>query len=358
LLIGSLGYSSYSALANLAAGEQLELLTYQEDKAPLSERETGRVKRLLENWPLDTTALKKNPQALKSIADACIFDFRMNQILEIPPSIEPQAAWPYTMPLFMQLGLDRDPTPEGQAKIVELAGGPAAVQLMEQASSFYARASLHSPLDWRLSWGRCLSTLRCSRDDMARVLPAADSLGRHAPNLLLNASFLFRKQLSDEQVDKVWQQAMRTNPSSAVEAAKMIVAERDTETLDIGIFPQRSEILVLLAQTVLTKSKYPELHDQLWNRAGEVLDKSKVTKLGELDLWYANAALATGDLKGEIFHLREAVRSRSGDVPLTCRLIECLIKAGELKLAKDYYDKALEDDPTNKTLESIRARLR
>jgi tetratricopeptide (TPR) repeat protein len=357
LLMGGLGYLSYASLANLAAGEQLEFRARQEDKAPIGKRQPGRVTRLLQQWPLDTAALKENPQALKTIADASIFDFRMNQLLDIPASVPPETAWPNTMPIFMQLGLDRDSTPDGQAKIVELAGGPAAIQWMEQASSFYARANLHSPLDWRLSWGRCLTALRCSRDDMARVLPAVDCLGRHVPNLILNASFLFRKQLSDEQVDKVWKQAMRTNPASAVEAAKMIVAERDIETLDIGIFPQRTEILVQLAQTVLTKSKFPELHDQLWKRAIELLEKLQMSEAAT-EIWLANAALALDDLKGEINHLRVAVRLQPTNVELACRLIECLIKVGEYDQAKDLYDKANKFEPSNKTLESIKAKLR
>ena len=357
LLIGCMGYLSYSSLANLAAGEQLEFRAKQEDIAPFSERQPGRVTRLLEQWPLETKDLKINPQALKTIADACIYDFRMNQMLEVPVNVTPEAAWPNTMPIFMQLGLDRDTTADGQAKIVELAGGPAAVQLMEQASSFYARANLHSPLDWRLCWGRCLTALRCSRDDMSRVLPAADSLGRHVPNLILNASFLFRKQLSDEQVDKVWKQAMQSNPASAVEAAKMIIAERDTETLDIGIFPQRSEILVQLAQSVLTKNKYPELHNQLWKRAVEVLDKSKMSEATR-EIWLADAALALDDLKGEIGHLRIAVRFQPTNVQLACRLIDSMIKAGEFTQAKALYDKAYEMEPKNPTLEAIRAKLR
>jgi tetratricopeptide (TPR) repeat protein len=357
LFMGGLGYLSYASLANLAAGEQLEFRAKQEDKAPIGERQRGRVTRLLEQWPLDTTALKENPQALKAIADASIYDFRMNQMLNKPSSVSVETAWPNTMPIFMQLGLDRDSTPDGQAKIVELAGGPAAIQLMEQASSFYARANLHSPLDWRLSWGRCLTALRCSRDDMARVLPAVDCLGRHVPNLILNASFLFRKQLSDEQVDKVWKQAMQTNPASAVEAAKMIVSERDIESLDIGIFPQRSEILVQLAQTVLTKSKFPELHDQLWERAIELLDKSQMSEAAA-EIWLANAALARDDLKGEINHLRVAVRLQSTNVELACRLIECLIKVGEYDEANTLYKKAYEIESSNKTLESIKAKLR
>ncbi len=357
LLMGGMGYMSYSSLASLAAGEQLELRASEEDKVSFAERQPGRVTRLLEHWPFDTETLKTNPQALKSIADACIYDFRMNQLLDIPANVPNETAWPNTMPIFMQLGLDRDSTAEGQAKIVELAGGPAAIQLMEQASSFYARANMHSPLDWRLTWGRCLTTLRCSREDMSRVLPAADCLGRHVPNLILNASFLFRKQLSDEQVDKMWKQAMRSNPSSAVEAAKMIIAERDIETLDIGIFPQRSEILVRLAQSVLTKSKYPELHDQLWKRAIEVLDKSTMSEATR-EIWLADAALALDDVKSEIAHLRVAIRFQPTNVLLACRLIERLIKVGEFQQAKALYDKAYELEPSNKALEAIRAKLR
>jgi len=357
LLVGGLGYLSYSSLANLAAGERLEFQASQEDKAPLEKRQPGRVERLLEQWPLDTAALKENPQALKTIADACIYDFRMNQMLNIPVNVLPETAWPNTMPILMQLGLDRDSTPDGQAKIVQLAGGPAAIQWMQQASSFYARANLHSPLDWRLSWGRCLTALRCSRDDMARVLPAVDCLGRHVPSQVLNASFLFRKQLSDEQVDKVWKQAMRTNPASAIEAAKMIVSERNIETLDIGIFPQRSEILVQLAQSVITKSKYPELYEKLWKRAIDVLDTSKMSEANK-EIWYADAAIALDDLDGEIKHLRVAVRLQPTNVELTCRLIECLIKVGEYDQANALYEQAYKLESSNKTLQAIKTRLR
>ncbi len=344
------------ALKNLAAGEVLDNWVRNERKLPLEEREPNRVETLLKLWSLDTESMLSNQTALRLLADAGLYEFRREQLAQAPGSTNWTVAWPNTDPLLLQIGLDRAKNDREQEALLRLAGGKVAIDLLEQSATFYARGQLLAPLDWRLSWGRCLSTLHCSRDDMARLISSVDRLGRHSPNQMINSALLFRNQLEDEDLDKIWKQSMRAKPSSAIATAKNLVAERTPDQISIDIFPQRSDILISLAYQVFTKAEFPDLYRQLWERARDKFDGSTLTP-GQREVWQADAALALEEFDKEIEHLKSARRFLPSDINLGIRLAYAFRQKGDLEGAQSIVNELLPLDPQNPTLQRLRREL-
>jgi tetratricopeptide (TPR) repeat protein len=354
-----LGYVVKPSLDNLAATERLDAWVKSEEAKPRVQQDRLRLQKLLGMWSLDSESLKTNPHALKLLADSCIFEFRINQLAKAskPVTGDWSEEWPNTRPVILQAILDREKTEEGQERALEIVQGKAGTDLLEQASDLYARAHSLSPLDWRLCWGRIVSNLGCSRQEMSRLLSPAERLARHYPQQMMDASVLFRKQLSDQQIDQIWKQTMRTNPAAALKVAKMIVNERDVSTLDIGIFPQRWELLEQLARNVFTKDKYPELNGMLWERAKASLSKTRKSQ-GEKYLWLANAAREIGDVDEELFNLGQAYQFAPMDIPIGCRYANRLIDTGEFDKAKSVIGKLSIAAPSDVDIEQLKMRLK
>jgi hypothetical protein len=349
------GINVKPSLDNLAATERLENQFKELSKPQPSERKPGALESLVESWPLTSNDLLRSPDALRFLAQAAIQDLRVEMLMASPAN-DWNTSWKLTDPLLLQLGLDREKSPEKQTEILEVAGGNKAIETMKTVSKWYALAHARSPLDWRLSWGRCRTTLTCSRENMAALVSPIVQLGQHSTNQLIEGSLLFRQQLNDAQVDRIWQQAMKTKPSTAIQTAQMMIEERDLQSLDISVFPQRAEILRSLANSVFTFEKYPELNRALWIRARDVLGKSEMSRSAR-EIWLADAALALGDVDEEIKHLRVATTYELGNHKLACRLASKLLDVGDVEGAQTIYNKVARSDPDAYEVKQLAKRM-
>jgi tetratricopeptide (TPR) repeat protein len=357
LLSTAMAWRTESDLANLAASESMEWWVKSESRKPIEEQSPDRFRKLLSQWKLGADALKENPLALRLLADACLYDFQRNQMNKAPGNVNWQQVWHTTDPLLLQIGLDRSTSDKAQEILVEQAGGKPAVEGLEQASVFYARSQWMAPLDWRACWGRCLATLQCSRNEMSRLISPVDMLGRHVPKQMINSALLFRQQLTDEQLDTIWKQSMRTKPSSSIATARNLLVEREPENIDISIFPPRSDILQSLARSVFTKEKFPDLNRQLWELAIEKFDGSQLP-IGKRELWLADASRALGNLDQEIEHLKGARRFMPTDVAVGLRLANCYLENQDLLGAESVAEELLRLAPSDPMVQSFRNRLR
>ncbi|XZE21231.1 O-antigen ligase family protein [Pirellulaceae bacterium SH449] len=354
LSLGGLGFLIKPSLEILAATEAIEYKFRNLSRLRPSEKQPGSLETLLDTWHLSAKDLNRSPDALRILAQSAIQDQRL-EIIMASPSSDWDSTWKLTDPILLQLGLDREKSPDKQAEILRLAGGNKALETMKNASYWYSLAHSRSPLDWRLSWGRCRNTLTCSRENMLPLVSPVVQLGQHATNQLIESSLLFRAQLSDYQIDKIWQQAMKTKPSTAIQTARMMIAERDLESLDIAVFPQRSDILRSLATQVFTSSEFPEIHKRLWTRAREVLDKTKPRALREL--WLADAARALGELEQEIQHLRVASNYEQNNNRLSHRLALRLLDIGDIDGAKAVLDRMRRMDADSSEVKDLTAKI-
>lgn len=354
LSIGGLGFLAKPSLEILAATEALEYKFRTLSRLRPSEKQPGSLETLLDSWQLSAKELNRSPDALRILAQSAIQDQRL-EILMASPSSDWDSAWKLTDPLLLQLSLDRERSPDKQAEVLRLAGGNKAIETMRRASFWYSLAHSRSPLDWRLSWGRCRNTLTCSRENMFPLVSPVVQLGQHATNQLIESSLLFRAQLSDSQVDNIWKQAMKTNPSTAIQTARMMIAERDLDSLDIGVFPQRSDILRSLATEVFTSKEFPDIHKRLWIRAREVLDKSRPRASREL--WLADAARALGELEQEIQHLRVASNYEPNNSRLSHRLALRLLDIGDIDGAKAVLDRMRRMDADSTEVKDLTAKI-
>lgn len=192
---------------------------------------------------------------------------------------------------------------------------------------------------------------------MARLVSPVDMLGRHVPKQMINSALLFRQQLSDEQLDAIWKQSMRTKPSSSIATARNLIVERKPENIDISIFPPRSDILQSLAIAVFTKDKFPELNRQLWEKAIETFDGSKLP-IAKREIWLADASRALGKLDQEIEHLKAARRFMPTEVPLGLRLAKCYLENQDLLGAEAIAEELLRLAPSDQAVQAFRNKLR
>jgi O-antigen ligase len=354
-IVIALGVNVKPSLDILAATERLDNAFKELSTPQPSERKPGALESLLETWTLTADDLQKSPDALRLLAQAAIQDLRVDMLIA-SPSNDWNASWRLTDPLLLQLGLDREKSPDKQSQILDVAGGNKAIDTMKLASKWYSLAHARSPLDWRLVWGRCRTTLTCSRENMAALLSPVVQLGQHATNQLIESSLLFRKQLNDAQVDRIWQQAMKTKPSTATQTAKMMIEERDLQSLDISVFPQRADILRTLATSIFTSANYPEIHRDLWMRARDVLDDSEMSRSAR-EIWLADAARALGEVDEEIKHLRVATTYEPSNYKLACRLAMKLLDVSDVEAARSIYNKLRRTEADAKEVKDLGIRL-
>lgn len=356
-LVALVWFPSNSALKNLAAGEKLDRWAREQSALALEDREPERFNLLLTQWSLGLEELQKNPTALRLLADASVFEFRREQLEKAPPNLKWKDIWQNTDPVLLQIGLDRAGSVQEQETAIAIAGGRPAIDLLNQASTLYARAQLSAPMDWRLCWGRCLTALECSRPEMAKLLSPVDRLGRHVSSFMINAALLFREQLNHDQLDQIWKQAMQVKPSSSLAAARNLLAERKPEDIDINIFPNDSGLLISLAKNIFTKDQYRDLHDQLWRKARDLFTGKNLTP-GEREVWLANAAFALDETEVEVEHLRAARRFLPADTAVGIRLANRYRQQGDSETALALVTEMLVANSENAELVRLQKQLR
>ena len=364
--------SSVDSLRSLSVSEAILDWTKAEEKKPLKEQTPARVKEIAKIWASDNALLKQNPDAMGAFANSLLFDFRMNQLIAPPPTGDWSQAWRDTSPVFLQLALEREQNPMRREQIIESVGGKNAVDLLGKSANWYALGQTKSPLDWRLVWGRCLANTECDRNEIAKLLPASLVLAKHNAQQLLATTVLFRDQFDQSQHERILSQAMKSNPSAAVNSAKLLAMEREDNNVPIEIFPQKYDVLKTIATTegTFTADRFPKTNEQLWGRARELIKKAPMTA-SQRHLWLANSSAALNDLEGEISHLQDAAKAEPNSISIHCRLANRLLDIKDRLLdimdtdgAKEVFDRAKEilsklerQDPTNSEVKAIAERI-
>lgn len=320
--------SLIDSVKSLAAADAMLDWSKQEDKIPLEKQSPERVKPIAEIWAeiwtRDKEQLKENPIAMSAVADAFIFEYRMNQMRANPPKGAWSQSWSITAPVIFQMALDRTLEERKKNQLIELAGGPEAIEKLEKAAHWYAMAQTKSPLDWRLLWGRSSNHTQCDRSEMARLLPAALTISQHNPQQLLAIINLFRDSFDQSQLDAVLLQAMKTSPWAAINAAKVLAEIRKDGEVAVELFPERSDILQAIASETFTRDTFPKTNELLWKKAAELIAFAPMST-SRREIWLADYSKAFGDLTGEIGHLGQAIKSDRLDLKLHLRLANCLI---------------------------------
>ena len=336
--IGLAMLSSTTSLHSLAKAESLEAWTKLEEKTAQEKQTPGRVDEMKKVWAKDSATLKDNPMAMRAFADSHIFDYRMNQMIKTPPKGDWLEAWMYTSPAALQRVMNQDKDGSMKEQILEEVGGQKAISLLERASKLYALGQSKSPLDWRLLWGRCLSNTSCSRNEIAKLLPASMTIAKHNAQQLLASVVLFRDQFNQSQFERVLSQAMKSNPGyeTARDSAKIIALESADKDIPIKIFPQRYDLLEFIAtdKDTFTKDFFPKTNDRLWARAQELIMTARIPPASR-EVWLAKSWAARDDINEELSHLNAAIRFEPINIKLHFNLANRLIDTGDINRASD-----------------------
>ena len=322
-----------TSIQSLAASDSMEAWTKLEETKAIEDQSSKRVLKMAELWSMNNSSLRQNSTAMRAFADALIYDYRMNQMIATPPSSEWVKAWTNTSPMLLQLALERVKDQVMREQIIDSVGGKAALSLLERSAEWYAIGQTKSPLDWRLLWGRCRTNMVCEREEIAKLLPASMTTGKHNAQQLLETTLLFRDQFDQNQFEQILAQAMKSNPGAASNSAKLIAMESPDEDVSINLFPQRLDILEMIAREPFTKERFPRTNQRLWERAQELVAVAPMTTSNK-EIWLANASVELGDANAEISHLRKAVKQEPNNIQLSIRLAKRLMDAMENDEAK------------------------
>ena len=358
-VIVSLGDS----VKSLSVSESMVDRTKSEEKKILEEQSPKRVELMAAIWASgqvsskSVEALRENSIAMRSLADSLLFDYRINQLIDSPPSGAWSETWLNTSPAMLQLVLQREPNQMKRERFVEESiGGQTGMDLLKKAASSYALGHSKSPLDWRLCWGRCLTNVSCDRDEIARLVPASMALAKHSSQQLLAATILFRDQFDSNRFEQVLNQAMKTNPWSSASVAKLIAAERADGDISISMFPQRSDILESIATQTFTKALFPETNRRLWQRAQELIKEAPMSA-SRREIWLADSFVALDDVDGEISHLRSAIKSEPMDLKLRQRLGNRLIDIQDINEARKAVKEMERFAPSSPEVKTLKDRI-
>jgi tetratricopeptide (TPR) repeat protein len=359
-------YLSLGAVTSQARADALQKWTKTDNALPIPEQSSNRFATLIVLWSEQGTlsfneaSITKTPNAMRTLADAKVHDYRMRQFRKLPIRTNPIQNWQYTSPLLIQVGLASEANPVLRENLINAVGGSEALELLKTASVSYSKAHIKSPLDWRAAMGRALANVDCSRDEMSSIIASTSQLSRHSANNLLAISLMFRSLISDGDLDRLRFQTMKSNPSiaTATAVARVMSSEVKDSDVSVDMFPQRPEIFESLASNVFTKDKFPRTNLAFWERARKVIE-SKYDPNGsvERELWLVKYAEAVGDEDAVVTHLTEAVRLESRNISLLCRLANLHVQRNELPQAVNLLERAREVNPQHPEVKRLKDRL-
>ncbi|MCY2982782.1 MAG: O-antigen ligase family protein [Planctomycetota bacterium] len=322
--------SLLESVKSLALSDELVDFSKKEEKKYLEVQSPDRVIEMAKIWARDTVPLKENSIAMGAFADSLQFDYRMNQMIATRPVGAWSQYWGNTSPVMIQVALNKAQDQIKKDQIIESVGGGKAMEILGGAANWYALGQTKSPLDWRLLWGRCLTNTQCDRSERARLLQPSLTLAQHNAQQLLAAAVIYRDNIDQSQFEAVLAQAMKSNPGSSMNAAKLLALERKDNEVAITLFPQRYDILQAIASETFTKVRFPETYRLLWEKAAELIALAPMTR-SRREIWLADCATALDDVDKEIKHLQIAIMHERNDLKLHLRLANRLIEIGDVE---------------------------
>lgn len=348
--------SLLGSVKSLAVSQAMMDWLKTEEKKPLEEQQMPhegqnyeepspyRVEAMAAIFARDSAPLKENSIAMGAFADSLLFEYRLNQVIVEKPQSAWSQSWSKTSPVFLQMALNQTQDQLKKNQIIDVVGGEKGMELLGKSANWYAMAQTKSPLDWRLLWGRCLTNTQCDRSEMARLLPASLTISQHNSQQLLAATLVYRDKFDPSQLDAVLVQAMKSNIWSALNVAKILAIERKDDGEVVKLFPQRWDLLQAIASETFTKAKFPTSHRLLWEKAAELIKSDPKLTPSRKKIWLADCSRELGDLKGEIDHLREAIKLERSDFKLHMRLANRLLDNLSVKIVVEITG----DDPLDK----------
>ena len=348
--------SLLESVKSLALSDAMVDWSKEEEKNSLEVQSPDRVLEIAKIWARDKLPLKENSIAMGAFADALQFDYRMNQMIAARPTGAWSQYWSNTSPVMIQIALDKTQDQMKKDQIIESVGGEKAMGNLSGAANWYAMGQTQSPLDWRLLWGRCLTNIQCDRSQMARLLSANLTLAQHNSQQLLAAAVVYRDKIDQSQFEAILVQAMKSNPGSAINAAKLLALERKDNEVAITMFPQRYEVLQAIASETFTKARFPETYRLLWEKAAELIVLAPMTQ-SRREIWLADCATALDDVNKEITHLKIAIKYEANDLKLHLRLASRLIEIRDIEGAAKVLVALQRLDPTNSEVKAIAERI-
>lgn len=355
-------YTSIGCIKSHMRAESMAAWVKQDNLKSISDQTVNRVSEVSSVWsswgsPIaNEVSAKEDSSVQRILADAMVFDYRMDQLVRRPPQGSWADPWKYTSPLFLQLALAAEKDPKTREAIVSSVGGKGALELLNRASQLYGSGQAKSPLDWRLALGRCMSNLNCPHKEMTRLVAVCSYLAKHSSNNLLTLSILFRDSLGQDEIRKLRSQSIASNIGAAYNVARLIAEEASDGEVDVDLFPQRTDIMQGLANQVFTKERFPKSHVMFWHRAKKLSEAVRMLPF-EREVWLATYSEAIGDEAAKIDHLRKAVKSESRNIGLICRLGFSLLETGDLEGAKVLLGQGRSVDPTNAEIKKLAARI-
>ncbi len=348
--------SLLDSVKSLALSDEMVDWSKEVEKESLEVQSPDRVKEMAKIWARDTAPLKENSIAMGAFADSLLFDYRMDQMIAARPTGAWAPVWSNTSPVLLQMALDKTQDQMKKDQIIESVGGGKAMENLGGAANWYAMGQTKSPLDWRLLWGRCLTNIQCDRSEMAQLLPASLTLAQHNAQQLLAAAVIYRDKFDQKQFEAVLVQAMKSNPGSAINAAKLLAMERKDNEVAIVMFPQRYDILQAIASETFTKANFPETNRLLWEKAAELVVLAPMTK-SRREIWLADCGIALEDVNMEITHLKIAIKDEPNDLKLHLRLASRLIETRDAEGAAKVLLALQRINPTNNDVKAIAERI-
>jgi O-Antigen ligase len=357
-------FNGLSAVQSLAISDSMAAWAKKQDTLTLPDQMRDRVLEQAEIWSASDASLTDNPSAMLAFADAVLYDYRWERFKSSRNQKDPfgsawKEEWQATSPAFLQVALGSAKSDETKQKILDAAHGENKANRIEQlqtAVHWYTAGHSKSPLDWRLAWGRSLANFTCSHDALAKAVPQIIQLGRHSSQQLLAVSTIFRDQLDPKVMRAVRLQAMKSNPGATLSVAKLLAEEQQDSQIEIDIFPQRADILKMIAVEVFTKGRFPKTNQLLWERSRLLATELPLSKAA-IEVWAADASRELGDTPGEINHLTLAIEKGTGNVVVICRLANIHLDERNILQAKELLSQARRVDPNHPDTKALEGRI-
>ncbi len=346
------------AIRSLAQTESIVKQVNDPERKKSMERNGESVAQLASLWKTDVSAIQSNPEACLQFGNAFLNDFRTFQYREFPKTMDRDRAWNETSPLIYRLALINATTDSERQAIDKAIGGPVAREKFLRASRLFALGHVKCPLDWKLVWSRALTAVDSSMGEQSRLIAPIQRVSQHNAAYLLSASMLFRTSLESEQRKQLWQQAMRCDPSSSINVARLIAQSPDGDSVGdyLDILPQTPQLIRHLAEQIFPKGSFPKSNRDLWELYRSLILKSEISNAKKA-LWLADAAKELGDTSEEIKQLRDAARFMPSDIPLSCRLAERLRESGDVEAARSILFQLRLKDPNHNDVKNLSAKL-
>jgi hypothetical protein len=294
------------------------------------------------------------------VGDCICYDARIKLWQSRSPSIDDELAWNQTAPFAVRLVLDRV-TEAQREPVLEALGGENTIATFQRANDWYARGQSMSPLDWRLVWGRATTAFQCPTKSFVPLVSVLQRTAANLPQTLISASILVSSEIDRDELMKIWQQAIQTSPTAAIDIGKVIATMTSDDDVPIDFFPKVGPVLRNLASTAFTAKDFPKTHAKLSELALEASRELPWPTLKK-SLWMADVANEAGNYDVEIENLRISLQFRPNNTPLLIRLGERLLDvedtSGANEVIRTLERAAIQESSVSPSINRLKARLR